>query len=177
MAAALPAPPRPAGRRPPRTPADRDRDRLRYAIQDLCDIESGIPWATTNVRHVLEHNGIYGFMSEFISIPAADMLELETPPGGVKIDRAKRRKMVIMIAYYHWASAHIGERVSVARLTRASYDAYRINVYNSEKPIVPWDQVDKTDKELENWKKSVKISYSILTLFFQFSSSLSVLST
>ena len=165
MAAALPAPPPPAGRRPPRAPAERDRDRLQYAMQELCGIDQGVDWHLANVQVVLAYNGVHGFMSDFLSLAAEDIMELDTPPGGVAINRTDRRKMVIMLAYYHWASAQIGKRVSIIRMTRASYDTHRINIYSSTKPIIPWDQVDKTDKELENWKKSVKISYSDYTPF------------
>ena len=138
-----------------------DTQKLKFCVVNFLSVPDDGNYDDNEVVRALDDAGIVGFNDDFIGLSEADIQSLQVPPTTAgqpyrPLPAAKRRKLIVLLSYYHAGSRSLGAPIIITTVPKASYDDYRTSQYGSTKPIVPWNVNSGTNTDLTDWKKNVK---------------------
>ena len=138
-----------------------DREKLEYVLKTFCDIPvSDI--ADSPVGRALAHNGIVGFNRDFLALTESDINGLNDPGDNATnaipglISPLIRRKLVMSLAFYHYASKLLKGPVNIKKMERFGFDNFRASVYNPNVDIKAW-----------NYKEPIDVAHSTKTFWMK----------
>ena len=141
-----------------------DAGKLKHALVELLGIAPNT-YDDDDVTKALAYAGITRFNADLIGLTELDIMSLTIPGAQVQdthrpLQTAMRRKLVILLAFYHAASRGRKGAISITTTTKQMYDSFRVGEYDPNKEIVPWNTPDAVSKndELMQWKKTVRPS-------------------
>jgi hypothetical protein len=144
---------------------DSEHEMLRYVLDEYLRIKTNLTGSPEYLA--LEHAGVKGF-DDLLCLSDHDLEHLVYPErqddGSVIIQpltTMSKAKLRIAIALYHESSRLKGEAKNMKKVPFDAYNAFRVNVYDQNAPIVPWTkQVGPKDTELQSWKRMIRPSKS-----------------
>ena len=150
--------------------ADRDEDRLRFALVEYC----GVPENTAQDPHAYDDHdivrallyaGVNCFWNGFVMLTERDIENLVVPPTSPRGDPRElttfnRRMLICFSAYYHDVARTYGRRINVHRLDMKAFGEYRISKVRPN-PIVPFGiPLASSPTAMTVWEKSIRQSKS-----------------
>ena len=151
----------------PATRSNSDPGKLKHVLVVLL----GIPEADHTTKPIpvaLKANGITGFEEHLLLCTVKDLEGLtypETagaaPADWIPLPLTHRKLLQAVIAFFHTCSRIKNGRINItdAEFDKDAFDAFRINTFRPELPIVPWHVQKETDEDalaLIEWNKRVK---------------------
>jgi len=144
-------------------PAGADATTLKSALINLLGVAEST-YSTSPIVTALESEGVVGFLGDFLTLAPEDIDGLESPPasGLVNVDpwvplpKTSKRKLKILIAYYHFGSRRKGGGIDMTQVSKKGFDIFRCTEYDPSEPIVPWKTALKKSSDINTWKKTLR---------------------
>ena len=148
-----------------------DENRLKMSLYTFLDVPHPTTDAANYNRHeivrALTHQGITHFRRDFLMLSEIDIRDLPVPDADdptlphVPISLINKRRLIILLAFYHYCCAQVSAEVKIENIPRTAFDDFRTMEYDSNSPICPWKTVNaksatSSETELSVWKKSVR---------------------
>lgn len=143
-----------------------DQARLKTTLQNLLGLPSDASYDDHPIVRALEHAGVNGFVDDFIMLNAQSIDGLIVPPLGTQVERPlnlmEKSKILQVLAFFHHVSRQRGRITSIDKLQKASFNEFRVAIYDVTAPITPWmsplpvSKLTQNQADLNNWAKMAK---------------------
>ena len=141
-----------------------DERMLSHVIKTMLGLSTQ-DYSKHDIANALVHAGVERFVEHFSILMEKDIDNLMVP-GGTRNQMAtplsimNKRLLKTILSFYHELSRNIGKAAKIHKVSRDVFNAYRVNQYNPQAPIIPWFSKKKgsDDPELVNWMKTVRPS-------------------
>ena len=144
---------------------------LKWAGITLLGVDA-LDYEKLDEARAFEAAGIMGFNSEFIGSSPDDFDDLQVPisaDGSIPAHPLKiaiRRKLKIVLAFYHHCCRKANGPVNISLATKVMYDTFRTSIYDPTKPIIPWTaKLPNEDDDVTMWRRTIKPNRADFKIF------------